>query len=50
MKMKMIAVKSYRDLGLCLKSMDLVVKCYQLTSQFSNNCSQKMNDRSQAKK
>lgn len=32
--MKMIEVKSYRDLAVWQKSMDLVVKCYQLTSQF----------------
>ncbi|WP_373481249.1 four helix bundle protein [Geminocystis sp.] len=32
--MKMIEVKSYRDLTVWQKSMDLVVRCYQLTSQF----------------
>ena len=31
--MKMIEVKSYRDLTVWQKSMDLVVRCYQLTSQ-----------------
>ncbi|WP_373478517.1 four helix bundle protein [Geminocystis sp.] len=30
----MIEVKSYRDLTVWQKSMDLVVRCYQLTSQF----------------
>ncbi|MBF2056612.1 MAG: four helix bundle protein [Cyanobacterium sp. T60_A2020_053] len=30
----MIEVKSYRDLAVWQKSMDLVVNCYQLTSQF----------------
>ena len=30
----MIEVKSYRDLKVWQKSMDLVVRCYRLTSQF----------------
>ena len=30
----MIELKSYRDLTVWQKSMDLVVICYQLTSQF----------------
>ena len=31
--LKMIEVKSYRDLKVWQKSMDLVVRCYQLTSK-----------------